>query len=37
MSRNLVYDLFNDDLTMRNYLALMVCILNTNIKQHDAI
>ena len=37
MSRSLSYYPFNDNMTMRNYLALMTCIINPNMTQSKAI
>lgn len=31
------FDIINDDLTMRNYLALYVCIMNPKIKYLEAL
>jgi hypothetical protein len=37
MARSLSYYPFNDNLIMRNYLALMTCIINPNMTQSKAI
>lgn len=37
MNKNLYYNAFNDDLTMRNYMALMACILNPRLRKTDAL
>lgn len=37
MARNLSYNIFFDDLTMANYLALYACIINPKLRFNTAI
>lgn len=37
MARSLSHYSFNDDLTIRNYLALMTCIINPRMTQSKAV
>lgn len=37
MSKNSIENVFNDDLIMRNYMALLACILNPKLKYNDSL
>lgn len=37
MARNLTFNILDDDLTMRNYLALFVCIINSKMTYSKAL
>ncbi|WP_343102041.1 hypothetical protein [Romboutsia sp. MSSM.1001216sp_RTP31141st1_G3_RTP31141_220114] len=37
MSRTFAHNIFNDDLTMRNYLALYACIINPKLSYNRAL